>query len=213
MITLKMCGLRTRDDVDAAVAAGASHVGLVRFPKSPRHLKMFEAAALARHAEGAARTVVVTVDATDGEIAQIVDEVAPDLIQLHGRESPERAVMVGRRWNVGVVKALPVREAADLARAGDYAEAVDWLLFDAKAPEGADLPGGNGEAFDWTLLRGFDPGVRWFLAGGLHAGNIAEAVEASGASALDLSSGIEDAPGVKSAARMAAVGTAARALG
>ena len=212
MIMLKMCGLGTRDDVDAAVAAGASHVGLVRFPKSPRHLKMTEAAALARHAEGAARTVVVTVDATDGEIAQIVDEIAPDLIQLHGRESPERAAMVARRWNVGVVKALPVREADDLARAGDYADAVDWLLFDAKAPEGADLPGGNGEAFDWTLLRGFEPGVRWFLAGGLHAGNVAEAVKRSGARALDLSSGIEDAPGVKSAARMAAVGEAVRGL-
>ena len=206
---LKFCGLSSEHDVDAAVAAGATHIGLMRFPKSPRHLRIDRAAALARHAEGAARVVVVTVDATDGEIAQIVDEIAPDMIQLHGRETPERVRAIGKRWNVGVIKAIGIRTADDLAASEDYAEVVDALLYDAKPPEGADLPGGNGVGFDWSILRGHEPGVRWFLAGGLHAGNVAEAIQMSSARALDLSSGIEDAPGRKSAAKMAAVGDAA----
>ena len=209
---LKLCGLKTTHDVDAAVAAGATHVGLVRFPKSPRHLRIDEAAALARHAESAVRTVVVTVDAPDGEIEQIVDEIAPDMIQLHGHESPERAREVMERWSVGVIKAIGVRTADDLAKADDYLEIADALLFDAKPPEGADLPGGNGVGFDWSILKDHDPGLRWFLAGGIHAGNLTEAVERSGARALDLSSGVEDAPGVKSAAKIAAVGDAVRGL-
>ena len=210
---LKLCGLRTTHDVDAAIAAGATHVGLVRFPKSPRHLRMSDAAALARHAESAARTVVVTVDATNGEIEQIVDEIAPDMIQLHGSEPPERAREVANHWNVGVIKAIGVRSADDLAAAEDYVDCVDALLFDAKPPEGADLPGGNGIGFDWTILKDHEPGVRWFLAGGLNAENLAEAVGKSGARALDLSSGVEEAPGVKSGARIAAVGEAVRSIG
>ena len=212
MIDLKLCGLRTEADIDAAVGAGATHIGLVRFPASPRHLPLTDAARLARHAESACRVVVVTVDATDGEIDQIAEEVRPDLIQLHGKEPPERAAAIRERTGLGVVKALAIRTADDLRAAEPYRGAVDAMLFDAKPPEGSVLPGGNGVSFDWTILRNFDPGMPWFLSGGLTADNIAEAVRQSSARALDLSSGIEDMPGEKSAAKIAAVGEAVTAL-
>ena len=208
MIELKLCGLRTEADIDAAVGAGATHVGLVRFPPSPRHLRLADAACLARHAESAVRIVVVTVNADDGEIDQIAEEVRPDLIQLHGKETSERAAAITERTGIGTIKAIAVRERADLDRAQPYVGAVQAFLFDAKAPEGSNLPGGNGVSFDWTMLQGFDPGAPWFLAGGLTADNLADAVRQSGARALDLSSGIEDAPGVKSLHKIAAVGEA-----
>ena len=213
MIDLKLCGLRTEADIDAAVGAGATHIGLVRFPPSPRHLRLVDAARLARHAESSCRVVVVTVNADDGEIDQIAEEVRPDLIQLHGKETPERATTIRERTGIATIKALAVRDPADLEKADAYRGTVNALLFDAKAPEGSTLPGGNGVSFDWTMLRDYDPAMPWFLAGGLTADNLVDAVRQSGARALDLSSGIEDAPGEKSASRIAAVGEAVQALG
>ena len=207
---LKMCGLRRTEEIDAAAAAGATHVGFIRFPKSPRHLRMDAAAALARHAESAVRTVVVTVDAPDADIEAIVSTIRPDMIQLHGSESVERVAEIKARFDVGIVKAVPVRRAPDLELARGYEQLVDALLFDAKAPEGSDLPGGNGTSFDWTLLEGFRSGVPWFLSGGLDAGNLGEAMALTGARSLDLSSGIEDEPGIKSLSKIAAVGDAMR---
>ena len=211
MIDLKLCGLRTIADIDAAVGAGATHIGLVRFPPSPRHLRLDDAARLARHAESAVRVVVVTVNATDGEIDQIVEVVRPDMLQLHGKETPERCAALRERTGLGIIKALAIRDPDDLRAAEPY-RGVDAFLFDAKPPEGSRLPGGNGVSFDWTILRDHAPGAPWFLSGGLHAGNVAEAVRRSGARALDLSSGIEDAPGEKSAAKIAAVGEAVRGI-
>ena len=208
MIDLKLCGLRDPAHIDAAVGAGATHIGLVRFARSPRHVSMDEAAALADHARGRAQVVVVTVNADDGEIDALIARVRPDMVQLHGAEAPERAAALRER--VPVIKAMAVRTRADLARADAYAPRVDALLLDARPPEGSDLPGGNGVGFDWSILRGFAPPVPWFLSGGLNADNVAEAIR-SGARALDLSSGIEDAPGVKSLARIRAVGEAVRA--
>ena len=209
MTDLKLCGLHEPTHIDAAVAAGATHVGLVRFPPSPRHVVLDEAKTLAAHARKRAKVVVVTVNADDDEIRALLDRIRPNMLQLHGRETPERAAALRER--VPVMKAIAVRTHADLARAADYAPHVDALLLDAKPPKGSDLPGGNGVGFDWSILLGFDPGVPWFLSGGLNAANIGEAIR-TGAPGLDLSSGIEDAPGVKSIARIRAVGEAVRAV-
>ena len=206
MIALKLCGLREPTHVDAAIAAGATHIGLVRFPRSPRHVSLDEAALLAERARGRAAVVVVTVDPTDAEVDALLQRVRPDVLQLHGRETPERAR--GIRARVPVWKAIGARERVDLAAADGYD--VDALLIDAKAPKGSDLPGGNGVGFDWSVLSGFAPAVPWFLSGGLNAGNVARAA-GTGANGLDLSSGIEDAPGANSAAKIAAVGAALRA--
>lgn len=208
MIDLKLCGLREPAHIDAAVAAGATHVGLVRFPRSPRHVSLDEATALADHARGRVQIVVVTVNADDDEVDAILARVRPDMLQLHGSETPERAV--GLRVRVPVMRACAIRTRDDLARAAAFASHADALLLDAKPPEGSDLPGGNGVGFDWSLLDGFAPRVPWFLSGGLNADNVADALRA-GAPALDLSSGIEDAPGVKSPTRIRAVGDAVRA--
>ena len=210
MIDLKLCGLREPDHVDAAIAAGATHIGLVRFVPSPRHVALDGAAALAERARGRVGIVVVTVDADDEAVDAILDRIRPDMLQLHGKERPERAAEL--RARVPVMKAIAVRELDDLARAADYERSIDALLLDAKAPKGSVLPGGNGVGFDWAILHGFRPAVPWFLSGGLGADNVVEAA-GTGADGLDLSSGIETAPGVKSAERIAAVGSALRGLG
>ena len=201
----KFCGLTTPGDVDAAVRAGASHVGLVFFPRSPRHLSLARAAELAARVPPGVARVALTVDADDAALDAILEAVPVDLLQMHGAEPPERTAAL--RARVPVMKALGVRGAADLDAVEAYAGSVDMLLVDAKPPPGA-LPGGNGLAFDWTLLAGRSWPVPWMLAGGLHAGNVAEAVRATGAPFVDVSSGVEAAPGIKDPARIAAFAAA-----
>lgn len=198
----KICGITTPEGVDAAAAAGASWIGLVFFPRSPRHLSLDAARALAARApEGVARVALV-VDADDAEIDALLAAVPVDLLQLHGHETPERVAALRRR--APVMKAVGVAEAADLPALDAYAAVADALLVDAKPPPGAALPGGNGLAFDWRLLEGRAWPVPWMLAGGLTPENAAEAARVTGAPALDVSSGVETAPGVKDPARIAA---------
>jgi phosphoribosylanthranilate isomerase len=197
-IAAKICGLSTEAAVRAAVEGGAAYVGFVFFAPSPRDIAPERAAALAGVARAAGvGTAAVTVDADDALIDRIVAAVHPDLIQLHGRETPERAAAVKARSGAQVVRALRVSTAEDLAAAAAFEPVVDHLMFDAKPPAGAALPGGNGAAFDWSILRGRRFDRPWFLAGGLDAANVAGAVAGSGAPAVDVSSGVETAPGVK----------------
>jgi phosphoribosylanthranilate isomerase len=192
-IQVKICGLSTPETVQAAVEAGADLIGFVFFPKSPRNLSPDRAAQLAAPARAQGVKVgAVTVDASDALVDAIAATLQPDLIQLHGHESPERAAEVRARSGAGVVKAFRVSEAADLDQAKAFEDVVD-----AKAPAGAVLPGGNGAAFDWSVLAGRSFAKPWFLAGGLNPGNVAEALRITGAPMVDVSSGVEAAPGVK----------------
>ncbi len=204
MTTAKICGLTTSEAVAAALAGGASHLGFVFFAKSPRDIDPAAAGALARAVGGRARTVAVTVDPDDALLDRIMAGLKPDLIQLHGRESPARCAQVARRTGAGVIRALPVSTAADIDAASAYDGAADHLMFDARAPQGADLPGGNGASFDWSLLKGRRLARPWFLAGGLDPWNVAQAVDLSGAPLLDVSSGVERGPGQKDPALIAA---------
>ena len=202
--SFKVCGLTTPEGVDAAAAAGASHLGFVFYPRSPRHLAPDRAAALASRAPPGVGRVALVVDASDAEIDAILATVPVDLLQLHGAETPERVAALAAR--VPVMKAVGVREAADLGALGAYPAAA-WLLVDAKPPSGG-LPGGNGLAFDWGLLAGRAPSRPWMLAGGLAPGTVAEAVRVTGAPCVDVSSGVESAPGVKDAGLIAAFAAA-----
>jgi phosphoribosylanthranilate isomerase len=208
--TIKICGLSTAPTVAAALDAGADMVGLVFFEKSPRFLGLDAARNLAGQARGRARIVALSVDASDRALAAIVDAVAPDILQLHGKESPERVAEIKRAFGVPVMKALGVAEAGDFSRAREYEEAADWLLIDAKPPKGATRPGGNGAAFDWRLARRFAPPLPWLLSGGLDPANVAEGIALSGARGVDVSSGVESAPGVKDIDRIKAFIAAAR---
>lgn len=200
----KICGLTTPDTLDAALAGGAAFVGAVLFPKSPRHIDPLHAATLFDRARGKAGIVAVTVDADDALLTEIALILKPDLIQLHGSETPERAAQVRALTGAGIIRALSVRTAADIETAAVWAPVVDHLMFDAKPPEGSALPGGVGATFDWTLLAGRTFARPWFLAGGLDAGNVGEAVRITAAPLVDVSSGVESAPGVKDPARVAA---------
>ena len=197
-VEVKICGLSTPETMDAAVEAGADMVGLVFFPKSPRNVSLEQAASLAARARGRARIVTLVVDADDAQIKDIVAKVGPDLIQAHGSESPERIAEIARLTGRPVIKAIRVKDHADIAAAAQFSEAASLILYDAKAPEtlGSALPGGNGHAFDWGLLEG---GRRpaFVLAGGLTPDNVAEAIRVTGAPVVDVSSGVESAPGVK----------------
>lgn len=193
----KICGLTTTEALDASLAGGAAFVGAVIFPKSPRHIDPLHAATLFERARGKAKVVAVTVDADDALLTEIALILKPDLIQLHGRETPERAAQVRTLTGAGIVRALSVRTAADLEAAGDWESASDHLMFDARPPEGSILPGGVGASFDWTLLAGRTFARPWFLAGGLDSDNVAEAIRTTGAPFVDVSSGVESAPGVK----------------
>jgi phosphoribosylanthranilate isomerase len=197
--TAKICGLSTPETVSAAVAGGASHVGFMFFEKSPRNVRPELAARLAApvRARTPVKVVAVMVDPADAEVAAIVRALRPDLIQLHGKESPERTAAVRAMTGLAVIKAVGVRDASDIAAALKYEDAADHLMFDAKAPEGADRPGGHGSSFDWTLLDGFSLERPWFLAGGLDPWNVAEAVRLSRPPIVDVSSGVERGPGVK----------------
>jgi phosphoribosylanthranilate isomerase len=194
---IKICGLKTEDALAAALAGGASHVGFIFFAKSPRNIAPAEAGRLRKLAAGKAKAVAVTVDANDAALDGIVKAMTPDVLQLHGSESPARVRELKARYGLSTMKAISVRAKADLDRVAAYAGVADRLLFDAKPPKGSVLPGGNGEAFDWRLLAGVDPAVGYMLSGGLNAGNIAEALAIARPSGIDISSGIESAPGVK----------------
>lgn len=192
---VKICGLSTPDAVDAALEGGATHLGFVFFPKSPRDVDPLMAAELAGMARGKALTVAVVVDPDDALLDRLRTEVAPDLYQLHGEETPERVAEVKARTGAGVIKALPVRTSADLDGAAAYEAVADHLMFDAR-PSG-ELPGGAGESFDWSLLTGRSFSKPWFLAGGLTPAGVTDALRATGAPGVDVSSGVESAPGVK----------------
>lgn len=197
MTGVKICGLTTPEALDAALAGGAAFVGAVLFPKSPRHIPPLHAAALFDRARGRAKVVAVTVDADDALLTEIALILRPDLIQLHGSETPPRAEAVRRLTGAGIIRALPVRSAADVDLATDWEPFVDHLMFDAKPPAGSDLPGGVGVRFDWTLLGERAFRAPWFLAGGLDATNVGEAIAVAGPPLVDVSSGVESAPGVK----------------
>ncbi len=210
MADVKICGLATADAVHAALAGDARWVGFVFFPPSPRNLSPETARPLAAIARGKADIVAVTVDAGDALLAMIADRVAPDWIQLHGAESPARVAAARTFARKGVIKALPIARGEDFAAAAAFEPVADWLMFDAKAPPNADRPGGHGAAFDWTMLAGRRFSRPWMLSGGLNPENAPAALAASGAEALDVSSGVESAPGVKDAARIAAFLAAAK---
>ncbi|BBD97322.1 phosphoribosylanthranilate isomerase [Sphingobium amiense] len=196
-IAIKTCGLSTPETVGAAVRAGASHLGFIHFPKSPRHVDADRMKALASAAPSHVGRVAVLVDADDDQIAQLTGTGALTALQLHGGESPARVAAIRQRFALPVWKAISVKTRADIDAASAYAGAADLLLFDAKTPEGT-LPGGMGLRFDWTLLRDVSPSLPWGLSGGLSADNVCEAIRLTGAPLVDVSSGIEDAPGIKS---------------
>lgn len=204
MALSKICGLTTPDAVAAAVRGDARYLGFVFFAKSPRHVSPQTAAALARPARDRIDAVAVTVDASDALLAEIADTLAPDWIQLHGSEPPQRALEARRYARKGVIRALAIARAEDFAAAPAQAATADMLLFDAKAPADAALPGGNGAAFDWSLMAGRSIQRPWFLSGGLTPENVAAAIAATGAHLVDVSSGVERAPGVKDPERIAA---------
>ncbi|HYM33293.1 MAG TPA: phosphoribosylanthranilate isomerase [Candidatus Cybelea sp.] len=205
-VLAKICGLNTPEAVAAAVTGGADMIGLVFYPPSPRNVTPAQAAALAKSVPTGVDKVGLFVDADDAAIGAAVNAASLDLLQLHGHESPERVAALKRLFKIPAIKAVPLSSAEDLIKAAAFESVADWLLFDAKVPalsKGA-LPGGNGLAFDWELLAGRKFKRPWLLSGGLNAGNVAEAVRISGAHAVDVSSGVESAPGRKDPARIGA---------
>jgi phosphoribosylanthranilate isomerase len=207
---IKICGLTTPETVDAALRAGASHIGLVFFARSPRNVEIGLAARLAAQARGAAKVVGLFVDPPRDLLDAVRAQVTLDVIQLHGAETPAVAARIGMHHGLEVWKAVPVRRGEDLAMARKYVGSVARVLYDAKAPTGDGLPGGNGLRFDWNLLAGYRHALPWVLAGGLDPRNVGEAVRVTGADLLDVSSGVESAPGVKDVDLIAAFCQAAR---
>jgi phosphoribosylanthranilate isomerase len=212
-VGVKICGVTTPETVAAAARFGAQMVGFVFVPKSPRAIALPVAAQLAAQVPTGMRSVGLFVDPSDEELEAVTARVPLALVQLHGEETPARVAAVKSRFSLPVIKAVAVSAAADVAAAERYARVADYLLFDAKPPPNvAALPGGNGLAFDWPLLRGAKIARPWLLAGGLTPENVAEAVRASGASLVDVSSGVETRPGVKDAAKIETFLRAARAV-
>ena len=209
MVRVKICGLRTVADVAAVAAAGAAYAGFVFFERSPRNLTLAQAKTLALAAPVGLAKVALVVDASDAALDALLAEVPLDMLQLHGGETPERVAAVRARYGLPVMKAIGVAGEADLAGLQDMSLAADQLLIDAKPPRGADLPGGNGLAFDWRLLVGRKWLRPWMLAGGLTPDNVAEAVRLTGARQVDVSSGVEASPGVKDPHKIAAFVAAA----
>lgn len=209
---VKICGLSTPQSLDAALAAGADMVGFVSYPRSPRHVSLEAGTALSRRAAGHATRVALVVNPTDAELDAVVEALDPDLIQLHGAEPPERVAAIRARFGRPVMKAIGISRGEDLAAAQTYCAVADRLLFDAKPPPGPDgLPGGNGLAFDWRLVAGLDLPRPFMLSGGLDPANVAEAIRLTGIQGVDVSSGVESAPGQKDPDRIAAFTKAARA--
>jgi phosphoribosylanthranilate isomerase len=201
-LVIKICGLRTPQALDAALESGADLVGFVFFPPSPRNLGLEAARVLGERVAGRAGKVALTVDATDDTLRDIVAALKPDMLQLHGKETPDRVVAVRTRFGLPVMKALPIAERADLSPIRMYAQVADRLIFDARPPKEATRPGGLGTPFDWTLLAGINPGVPYMLSGGLDAGNVTEALRITRAPGVDVSSGVERAPGEKDPAKI-----------
>ena len=210
-VLVKICGLSTPQTLDATIAAGADLAGFVFFAKSPRHIDLDTARALGEQAAGRIQKVALTVDTDDAALAEIVAALRPDMLQLHGHESPERVGAVKARFGLPVIKAIGVASAADVAAARSYDGVADWLLFDAKPAPDATVPGGAGVVFDWELLRNITA-AKWMLSGGLDPENVAAALRQTQAPAVDVSSGVESARGVKDADKIAAFVAAVRAL-
>jgi phosphoribosylanthranilate isomerase len=196
-VEIKICGLMTPDALDAALEAGADYVGFVFFPPSPRHLGFEAARTLAARVHGRARKVALSVNADNDWLAASIEALKPDMLQLHGRETPERVAAVRSLFRLPVMKAIPVETRGDLSPIRLYAHVADRLIFDARAPRKATRPGGLGKRFDWRLLAGITPGVPYMLSGGLDASNVAEALRVTRAPGVDVSSGVERSPGDK----------------
>ena len=210
-VLIKICGLTTPAALDAALAAGADLVGFVFFPPSPRHIGFETARALGERVRGRAQKVALSVDASDDELAASIAALKPDLLQFHGTEPPHRVAAARARFGLPVMKALPVAESADLAPIRTYENVVDRLIFDARAPREATRPGGLGRRFDWRLLENLATSVPFMLSGGLDAGNVAEALRITAAPGVDVSSGVERAPGEKDIEKIRAFVGAVRA--
>jgi phosphoribosylanthranilate isomerase len=202
-LDIKICGLKTEAALAAALTGGASHVGFIFFAKSPRYVEPAEAGRLRQMAWGKAKAVAVTVDADDVTLDMIVAAMRPDVLQLHGSESPERVAALKVRHGLPVMKVFPVRTTSDLDAIRAYRGVADRFMLDAKPPAGSELPGGNGIAFDWRILAGLDPDLDYMLSGGLNAGNVGEALRLANPPGIDVSSGVESAPGVKDPALIA----------
>jgi phosphoribosylanthranilate isomerase len=209
-IQVKICGINSAAAADAVLRAGADFGGLNFFAKSPRNLNMAAGAALAERMRGRLKLAAVVVDADDEMLGRIAKDIKPDFFQLHGRETPVRAAEILARFHIPLIKALPVAEPGDLARAADY-DMAEMILFDAPVSASATRPGGHGVAFDWRMLQDQKIGKPWLLAGGLNPENVGRAIAVSGAKLVDVSSGVESAPGVKSESLVADFVTAARA--
>lgn len=210
-LIVKICGLSTRETLDVALQAGAEMVGFVFFPPSPRHVALGTAEELGRRVAGRALKVALSVDADDAVLENSIEALRPDLLQLHGRESVARVRDIKARFGLPVMKVIPVETRDDLAGVAGYAAVADRILFDARAPKDATRPGGLGETFDWRLLEGLDLQVPFMVSGGLNAANVADAVRMTGAGGVDVSSGVENAPGVKNPDKIREFIRAARA--
>lgn len=193
---IKICGLTTFDAVRSAVKSGANYIGFVFYPLSPRNIAPHIATGLARHIPKNIKTVAVLVDAGDDEIDAILKHFMPDILQFHGKETVERISAIKEKYKIPVIKAIPIRNSDDVAKGGIFSSVADMLLFDSKVPN-VKMPGGNGIAFDWSLLRLHEFDVPWFLSGGLNIQNVTEAISITGAKAVDVSSSLESEPGKK----------------
>jgi phosphoribosylanthranilate isomerase len=209
-LLVKICGLSTPEALDVALAAGADMVGFVFFPPSPRNVSFEAARELGARVKGRASKVALTVDADDAMLDAIAETLRPDMLQLHGAEPAVRLTALKRRFGLPVMKAIAVAAKADLAAVPVYGAVADRLLFDARAPGNATRPGGLGQAFDWSLLEDLEPGVPFMLSGGLDAGNVGAALHATRAPGVDVSSGVERAPGEKDPEKIRAFVRAAR---
>jgi len=209
-LTVKICGLSTPKTLDVALDAGADMVGFVFFPPSPRNISFETARALASRVQGRARKVANTVDADDTLLASIIDALKPDMLQLHGHETPQRVAAVRESFGLPVMKALPIESRPDLDAIPLYTKNADRLLFDARPPRDATRPGGLGKPFDWHLLKDLDLSIPFMLSGGLSPLNVVEALRITRAPGVDVSSGVESAPGVKDPEKIRAFIRAAR---
>ena len=210
-LTIKICGLKTPEALDISLDSGADMVGFVFFPPSPRDLGLEIARVLGARVRGRAAKVALTVNANNHLLRDIIEALKPDMLQLHGKETPERVAVVRSHFGLPVMKALPIAERKDLSPIHLYAKVADRLIFDARPPREATRPGGLGKTFDWNLLRNVNPGVPFMLSGGLDAGNVAQALAITRATGVDVSSGVERAPGVKDPAKIREFIRAARA--
>jgi len=196
-LDVKICGLKEPETIDCALKLGASHLGFIFFEKSPRHISLAQAACLRDPIGNRAEIVAVVVDSDYRFLDDLVHQVRPDILQLHGKETPRRVAELKKRYNLPIIKAISIHDSSDLQNVVPYREVADRILFDAKAPKNSLLPGGNGISFDWKLLESLDTELNYMLSGGLNASNIGEALAQAKPGGIDVSSGVERAPGVK----------------